>query len=94
MDNLCKSFVSSGDYQELLNAHSVVEALSERMRKLTSSSCWIIGLDIPGSPLSEYIHSIVKVLEDLLLSAFEGTDVNSIAQRGLLLYQLAPDITL
>lgn len=93
MDDLCKPFISSGNCQDLLKAHSVIEVLSECMRKLTSG-CWANGVDVPESPLAKSIHSIVKVLEDLILSAIEGMDVSRIAQSGLLLYQVAPDIAL
>ena len=95
MDSLCKSFIFLGDYQDLLKAHAVVEALSECMHKIPSSSCWVSsGSDIPESPLSKCIYSVVNVLEDLLLNVFQETDVSGIVQRGLLLYQVAPDIIL
>ena len=93
MDGLCKSFISSGDYQDISKVHSAIEALSNRLHKLTSNYRFNVG-DAPESILSKSIRSIIKALEDLLLNAMEGTDVNNLACRGLLLYQVAPDIML
>ena len=51
------------------------------------------GIDSEGL-LSKAIHTIVKVLEDDLLNAMEGTDVGALERKGLLLYQVVPDVIL
>lgn len=95
MKALCRSFISSMEYREISHMLSVIEQLQERAQKLTWNHWWHTGqFDVPESSLSKAIQTVIKVLENLLLSMMEGADVNDLACRGLLLYQVAPDVTL
>lgn len=95
MEGLCQGFISSGEYSEIYETLSAVEVLIERVKRLESESApesW--GNPKPESTLSRVTHAVVKVLEDLLLNAMDDVDVGERARKGLLLYQIAPDITL
>ena len=93
MDDLCRSFVSSGDYQDISKVLLLVEELSKRSRKLSSRG-WSHSIDTAQSTLSQTIQLVIRVLEDLLMNAMEGTDVGDLARRGLMLYQTVPDVVL
>ena len=62
MEVLCKEYISTGEYKNINNIHITVKELCKRMRKPTR--------DYPPmeSPLSQAIHTVLKVLEDLLLN--------------------------
>ena len=93
MDDLCQSFTSSHDYQDISKVLLLVEGLSKRSHKLSSRG-WSCLIDTPQSTLSQTVHSIIRALENLLMNAMEGTDVGDLARRGLLLYQTIPDVVL
>ena len=76
-----------------MNVLTAVEALNNCLCKLFACH-WSNRGQRLERPLSKAICSIVKALEDLLMSPMEGTDVSDLERRGLLLYQVAPDITL
>ncbi|KAG6379552.1 hypothetical protein JVT61DRAFT_10051 [Boletus reticuloceps] len=76
-----------------MNVLTAVEALNDRLCKLFPCH-WSNRGETLERPLSKTIRSVVKVLEDLLINAMEGTDVSDLEHRGLLLYQVAPDIAL
>ncbi|KAF8120429.1 hypothetical protein EV363DRAFT_1156167 [Boletus edulis] len=92
---LCEGFLSSGKYTKIYDTLTVVEGLDARMRKLAYKN-WIPPdmMNAPETSLSKSIRTVVKVLEDLLMNAMEGTDVKELARRGMLLYQVAPDVTI
>ena len=93
MDDLCQSFVSSRDYQDISKVLLLVEGLSKRSHNLSFHG-WSRLADTPQSTLSQTIHSIIRALEDLLMNAMEGMDVGDLACRGLMLYQTIPDVVL
>lgn len=76
-----------------MNVLTIVEGLNNRLCKLFPCHWSNMGETLER-PLSKTIRSIVKVLENLLINAMEGTDVSDLERRGLLLYQAAPDIAL
>ena len=86
-------FLLSGNYQDIMNALTTVEALDNRLRKVASCQ-WSSRGEKLEHPLSRNIHYIIKALEDLLVNAMEGTDVSDLVRRGLLLYQVVPNVTL
>ncbi|KAN0088044.1 hypothetical protein V8E55_006665 [Tylopilus felleus] len=87
---LCNTFLTTGDYREIYNMVSAIEELEKRLTKITpATQRWS---DIPECPLLKSICTVIKLLENLLLSAMEGDDVRDMAERGILLYQSAPDI--
>lgn len=101
MQTLCDSLIASGDYKEVYDILSAVEALEARLGKITFARARVqqgsFVSDSEQSPtrsLQKTIRTIERSLEDLLMSAMEGLDVSQLAHRGLLLYQNAPDITL
>ncbi|KAH0839409.1 hypothetical protein J3R83DRAFT_139 [Lanmaoa asiatica] len=94
LNALCECFLSSGNYTEINDVLSVVEGLYSHVQKLASKH-WGPGvIEAPESALSKSIRTIIKMLEDLLLNAMEGNDVRRLASRGLLLFQVAPDVRL
>lgn len=94
MEVLCKEYISTGEYRTTYDTLAAVEKLSKNMRKLTSGHGYTKDYLPTESPLSRTIRTVLKVLEDLLLNAMEGEDIREKEQRGLLLYQAAPDIIL
>lgn len=94
MDALCQCFIASGNYQEISNTLSLVEALNKRIRNVAFHRWSESGTDVPKTLISQAIHTVVKALEDLLLNAMEGNDLSQLVQNGLLLYQVVPDVTL
>lgn len=76
-----------------MNGLNAVEVLNNRLSKLFPCH-WSNKGEILEWPLSKTICSVVKVLEDVLINAMEGMDVSDLKRRGLLLYQVAPDIAL
>lgn len=73
-------------YSQLLNL-----CIEEESQKLAFAEGHDIDLE---GLLSKAICTVVKVLEDDLLNAMEGTDVGVLERKGLLLYQVAPDVIL
>lgn len=51
-------------------------------------------MEPPKRILLKSIRTIIKVLEDLLLNTMEDNDITKLASRGLLLFQVAPDVKL
>lgn len=94
MEVLCREYISTGKYKNINDTHTTVEVLSERMRKVMSGPRQTRDYPPTESWLSRAICTVLKVLEDLLLNAMEGEDVDKKEQRGLLLYQAVPDIIL
>ena len=90
---LCKMFLLSGNYQDIMNALTTVKALDNQLRKVASCQ-WSSRGEKLEHPLSRNIRYIMKALEDLLVNAMEGMDVSDLVRRGLLLYQVVPDVTL
>ncbi|KAG6370581.1 hypothetical protein JVT61DRAFT_11378 [Boletus reticuloceps] len=92
---LCEGFLSSGQYTKIYDTLTVVEGLDAHMQKLSYKN-WISPdtMNAPETSLTKSIRTVVKVLEDLLMNAMEGTDVKELARRGMLLYQVAPDVTI
>ncbi|KAF8125738.1 hypothetical protein EV363DRAFT_1175664 [Boletus edulis] len=91
MKALYKRFLSSGNYSEIYNTLSAVEPIEKEIRSLAFAEG--DGMDLESS-LFKTIRTVVKVLEDLLLNAMEGTDVSQLERKGLLLYQVVPDVVL
>ena len=91
MAALCKRFISSGNYDEVYNTLSAIEPIEADIRKLPPSEGH--GEDSKTS-LYKVTHTVIRVLEDLLLNAMKGTDVSELERKGLLLYQAAPDVLL
>ncbi|KAG6377891.1 hypothetical protein JVT61DRAFT_14678 [Boletus reticuloceps] len=91
MKALYKRFLSSGNYGEIYNTLSAVEPIEKEIRSLAFAEG--DGMDLESS-LFKTIRTVVKVLEDLLLNAMEGTDVSELERKGLLLYQVVPDVVL
>lgn len=91
MQALCKHFLASGKYTEIDNTLSAVVPIDAEMQKQAIAEGY--GMD-SESTLPKAIHTTVKVLEDLLLNAMEGTDVGGLECKGLLLYRVAPDVVL
>ena len=77
MDSLCKPLISSGDYQDIMNVLTTVNALNNHLCKLFTCHWSNRGQRLDWL-LSKAIHSIVKALEDLLMSAMKGTDVSDL----------------
>lgn len=93
---LYEGFLSSGEYTEINNTLSGLEALHKRIQTLDSVN-WTpasSAVAVMESALSLAIHNVIKALEDLLLNIMEGTDMKNLALQGLLLFQVAPDVTL
>lgn len=93
MTALCESFISSGNYNEIYDTLSAVEPIEADIRKLPPSKGDGHGEESETS-LYKVTRTVVRVLEDLLLNAMEGTDVSELERKGLLLYQAAPDVLL
>ncbi|KAG6369537.1 hypothetical protein JVT61DRAFT_14286 [Boletus reticuloceps] len=94
MEALCKEYMSTGEYRKIYDTLTAVEKLSEETRKLSSGLGYTKDYLPIESPLSRTMCTVSKVLEDLLLNAMEGEEMGEKEQKGLLLYQAAPDIIL
>ncbi|KAG6379397.1 hypothetical protein JVT61DRAFT_11865 [Boletus reticuloceps] len=94
MEALCKEYMSTGEYRKIYDTLTAVEKLSEETRKLSSGLGYTKDYLPIESPLSRTMRTVSKVLEDLLLNAMEGEEMGEKEQKGLLLYQAAPDIIL
>lgn len=92
MQVLCKRYIALHDYKEIYNTLSEIEALKKRLKEITPMLHW--RSDATECPLSKGIHTVTKLLENLLLSAMESEDLHELLHKGLLLYQVAPDIIL
>lgn len=93
---LCEGFLSSGQSMEICDVLAGVEELEKRMQKLASEN-WTPAsstMAVPESALSKALRTVIKTLEDLLLNIMEDADVKDLVRRELLLFQVAPDITL
>ena len=94
MGVLCKEYISTGEYKTIYDTLTAVEKVSKETRKLTSGCGYTKHYLPTQSPLSQAMHTALRVLEDLLLNVMEGEDVSEKERRGLLLYQAVPDIIL
>lgn len=83
--------MSSGDYHDIYSTLSAVEPIEANIRKLPPSEG---HGEYSETSLYKATRTIVRVLEDLLLHAMEGTDVSELERKGLLLYQAGPDVLL
>ena len=88
---LCDGFLSTGNYNEIYDTLSAVEPIEADIQKLHPFEGH--GEDSTTS-LYKVTRTVVRVLEDLLLNAMEGTDVSELEHKGLLLYQAVPDVLL
>ena len=89
MDTLCQEYIHSGDYSQIWNVLSKVEELETWVRKLHWQQYWDDPED-PTKGMFECIHSISRVLENLLTHAMEGVDMCKMYGRGVLLFQNYP----
>ncbi|KAG6369152.1 hypothetical protein JVT61DRAFT_1411 [Boletus reticuloceps] len=88
---LCERFISSGNYNEIYNMLFAVELIEADIQKLPPSK----GHSEDSETLPYKVTcTIIRVLEDLLLNAMEGTKVSELEHKGLLLYQAVPDALL
>lgn len=95
MEALCQSLISSGKHDEISHTLILVKKLQKRAQKLTGGHQQDTGRsDVPESLLSMTIRTIIKIMENLQFTVMQGSDVNDLARRGLLLYQVVPDVTL
>ena len=96
LGTLCDDFIASGQYKEIYDTLSIVEGLDKHMRKLTSKNwTWSSGMtQVPESTLSKTMRTVIRSLEDLLLNAMEGASVSDLMHKGLLLFQVVPDVVL
>lgn len=51
-------------------------------------------MQVPESTLSKTMRMVIRSLEDLLLNAMEGASVSDLMHKGLLLFQVVPDVVL
>ena len=77
-DALCQHFIALGNYQDISNTLSLVEALNKCICNMAFHRWQESGTDIPKNFISQAIHTVVKMLEDLLLNAMEGNDLNQL----------------
>lgn len=95
MEALCQSLISSGKHDEISHTLTLVKKLQKRAQKLTGDHQQDTGRsDVPESLLSMTIRTIIKIMENLQFTVMQGSDVDDLARRGLLLYQVVPDVTL
>ncbi|KAF8449523.1 hypothetical protein L210DRAFT_3641116 [Boletus edulis BED1] len=86
---LSERFLASRDYKDIYDTLSAVEEVEARFCKLAMDSH-----HQAFSTLQHAIRTVIRVLEDLLMSAMEDADMSDLTKRGLMLYQNGPDITL
>ena len=77
------------NYKNIYDTLSAVEELEKRLRKLTLSTD-----ALPTSALQKVTRAVIRGLEDLLMNATEGANMSELMHKGMLVYQVAPDITL
>lgn len=89
MKILCKNLLDSGEYTEIDSVLSTIRPIEEDVRRLSNT-----GAIDSDSLLYKATRTVTKVLEGLLLNVMEDLDVRELEYKGLLLYQVVPDIIL
>lgn len=79
MQALYEGFIASGDYRGIYDMLVSIKSLKKWLQKIQVAP--IIQRDgvITQCPLSKAIRTIIKILENLLLSAMKGAIISELA---------------